>query len=100
MGHSKKILKETIKIIEAWTSENLLTINKKKSGIIFHVNNSKKLKKMRKYMDYPILEQYKYLGVYIDRSMSYKAHLTYIQGKIENGFKLINIMKWKKLGTW
>ena len=51
------------------------------------------------YHGYPILSEYKYLGVVIDSKLSFKPHLKYIRKKIDNGFKLINIMKWKKLGT-
>ena len=77
-----------------------MMINKKKSGIIYHRINSKKIRKKKYYHDYPIMSEYKYLGVIIDSKLSFKPNLEYIRGKINNGFKLINIMKWKKLGTW
>jgi len=80
--------------------DNQMQINKKKSAIMYHKINSKKLKKRREYHGYPIVSEYKYLGVVIDSKLSFKQHLEYIRKKIKNGFKLINIMKWKKLGTW
>ena len=77
-----------------------MNINKKKSGIIYHKINGKKLRSRKQYHGYPIMSEYKYLGVIIDNKLSFKPHLEHIRNKINNGFKLINIMKWKKLGTW
>ena len=77
-----------------------MKINKKKSAIIYHKINSKKLRKKKEYHGYPIVSSYKYLGVVLDSKLSFKPHLDHIREKINNGFKLINIMKWKKLGTW
>ena len=72
-----------------------MKINKKKSGIILHKKNSKRKRKKSEFHGYPIVNEYKYLGIYIDSKLSFKPHLDYIKKKIDNGFKLINIMKWK-----
>ena len=77
-----------------------MKINRKKSGIIFHKFKSRKTKTPKSFNGYPIVDSYKYLGIYIDSKLSFQPHLEYIQKKIDNGFKLINVMKWKKLGTW
>ena len=77
-----------------------MRVNKKKSAIIFHKKNSKKLRTKKSYHGYPITDNYKYLGIYLDSALSFRPHLEYIQKKIDKGFRLINIMNWKRLGTW
>ena len=52
-----------------------MLINKKKSGIIYHRINSKKLRKKKLYHGYPIMSEYKYLGITIDSKLSFKPHL-------------------------
>ena len=95
VGQSNSMLGHAIEIAEQWATDNQMTINKKKSGIIIHKKNSKRSKKRKEVKGYPIVNEYKYLGVYIDSKMSFRPHLEYIRKKIDNGFKLINIMKWK-----
>jgi len=75
VGLTNKKLKQAMNITEEWTQANQMTINKKKSAIIYHRINGKKLKKRREYHGYPIVSEYKYLGVVIDNKLSYKQHL-------------------------
>ena len=42
VGQTKDKLKQAQDIVETWANENLMKINKKKSGIIFHKFKSKK----------------------------------------------------------
>ena len=50
-----------------------MTINRKKSGIIFHKKRaSTEKKKTEYYKQYPIVRKYKYLGIMIDETMRFK----------------------------
>ena len=72
-----KRLKKAIKIIEKWTEENKMTINRKKSGIIYHTKKNRKSKdsENRTYMGFPVRTEYKYLGIMIDKNLSFQKHL-------------------------
>ena len=50
-----------------------MKINKKKSGVIFHVKRKVKSKTggYPQFEGYPIKEEYKYLGITIDSKMSF-----------------------------
>ena len=72
--------------------------NKDKSGIIFletgncnHIN--KKYKKIN-LDNFPIINQYKYLGTIIDNNMNLKANTNYIIAKIKKNQKTINTQKY------
>ena len=71
VGQRYRKLKDAIRIVENWAHVNIMTINKKKSGIIIHRTNGKRKKKRKKYKDFPIVDEYKYLGVYIDSKLSF-----------------------------
>ena len=101
-GFTKEKLLKAIEIVERWAENNKMKINKKKSGVIFHM---KKAKKNRSNINsevkgYPIKKEYKYLGITIDSCMNYEKHLELIEEKIKKGMKIINIMKWKKVNNW
>ena len=67
-------LKEVIDKIFKWTNRNLMTVNKTKSGIIFHNNRSRGRKKKRledNINGIPIVKTYKYLGIMINESMDF-----------------------------
>jgi len=49
---------------------------------------------------YPVVESYKYLGIWIDNKLSFDKQIKETERKIEKGMKMINIMKWKKTTTW
>ena len=68
-----KRLKKAIKIIEKWTDDNKMKINRKKSGIIYHTKRNRQQKDGTKktYMGYPVKMEYKYLGIMIDKSLSF-----------------------------
>ena len=89
-------------IVEDWARENIMKINKKKSGVIFHIKRKVKRKAggSHQFEGYPIKEEYKYLGITIDNKMSFTKQLDNLEGKIKKGMKIINIMKWKKTSSW
>ena len=68
VGYHKAKLKKCIRTAEKWADENNMTINRKKSGIIFHMKRSKYMdpNKEELFKGYPIKPHYKYLGIYLD----------------------------------
>ena len=73
MGFGIRKLNRTIKAVEEWAEKNKMTINRKKSGIIFHKKRaSTEKKKTEYYKQYPIVRKYKYLGIMIDETMRFK----------------------------
>ena len=54
-------LVNTIKIIDNWTKVNWINVNKKKSGIMVVKGNEER----NEIDDYPIINEYKYLGITI-----------------------------------
>jgi len=83
--HSKEQLSWIIRNLENWTTQNKMTINKKKSGIMFgrkYVNESERSRNTdAKFNGYPIVEHYKFLGVTIAPNFSVKYHLENIKKK-------------------
>ena len=49
-----------------------MTINKKKSGIIFYKKKKRKRLKDNDIAGYPIVEEYKYLGIWMDQKMTFE----------------------------
>ena len=76
-GFLDRSMKKAIKIIEKWTDDNKMKINRKKSGIIYHTKKNRKSKdgENRTYMGFPIRTEYKYLGIMIDKNLSFQKHL-------------------------
>ena len=104
IGKERDSLEKAIKIVEKWTEDNQMRINKKKSGIIFFRKKKKKIAEGEEgnqdILGYPILEYYKYLGIWIDYKMSFDKQFEVTKEKIVKGMKMINIMKWKKCSAW
>ena len=74
VGQGKNKIEVAIKIVEEWTRKNKMKINKKKSGImIFKKKRRKNAENEEKEITgYPIVEEYKYLGIWLDSRMSFK----------------------------
>ena len=87
-------LNRAIKIIEEWSNKTRIPINLRKSGIL-NIRKSNKTSKIvlgSEYMNYPIVEKYKYLGVWIDEKLNPDTHLESYKPKINyliNRFKII-----------
>ena len=64
---NEKELDNVISIIESWTSTNKLLLNKKKSAIM---TIGKRKNKWVKYRGFPIVNQYRYLGILINYDMN------------------------------
>ena len=70
-NYGEEQMKKTIKIIEQWVEKNDMKINKKKSGIIFHKKKKSGKKQLHKkeIEGFPVIGEYKYLGIWIDETM-------------------------------
>ena len=80
-----------------------MQVNKKKSGIIVHKGTLKNVDdsySCHKLSSIPLVDSYKYLGIWIDKNLNFKKHLEYDKDKIKNSMKIINIMKWRKCSKW
>jgi hypothetical protein len=73
-----------------------MIINKKKSGILPLFKRFQATLPIDKFEGYPVVTSYKYLGVYIDDSLSMKFHLEHLRKKLIKFEKMVNILNWKK----
>ena len=55
---------------------------------------------LNNYLDIPIVNEYKYLGIYIDKNLNFKKQLEYMEKKMKKAEKIINIAHWKKIPIW
>ena len=73
IGYDKKRLELAINIVEEWADKNKITINKKKSGVMIHSSRGKPCKKdTGDIIGYPYKNEYKYLGIIIDKNLTLK----------------------------
>ena len=67
VGFEEFRLRKCIEITERWADKNNMRINKKKSGVIFHMKRGRKdIPSTEKKFGYPVKKEYKYLGIYMD----------------------------------
>ena len=78
-------LRQVIKIIQKWSKENNLGLNAKKSGIVEFLprcgNQKSFLKLGSQFEGIPIVSEYKYLGLWLDKKLTMKPQLTHIRRK-------------------
>lgn len=77
-------LEKCINIIERWSGENNLKINKNKSAILEFMHRRKKVTSLtvgETFLGYPVVEKYKYLGTWLNQKLTLDTHLTHIQQK-------------------
>ena len=60
-----------------------------------HGKKGKKLKVEKKIRGIPVVEEYKYLGIKIDKNLTMNKHLAYINEKVGRAMKMIKIMRWR-----
>ena len=77
-----------------------MAINKLKSGLILHRRKKRMIQEPEFIKGYPILRKYKYLGIYIDETLSFKPHLEYVKTKMQGGIKMMKIFAWKRMPKW
>jgi len=71
-----------VKVVEVWCREYNIKLNPAKSGILEVVPKYKKscLKVGKEFRGIPIVDKYKYLGVWIDQRLSPHSHSEYLFG--------------------
>jgi len=78
-------LDKCINIIEEWSKENNLKINKKKSAIMEFMHRRSRTTQMKvenSYRDYPILDNYKYLGTWLSQKLELDPQIQFLEKKI------------------
>ena len=65
-----------------------MKINRAKSGIMFYKKKKSKVRTVQ-ILGYPVVENYKYLGIWIDEKFSFEKQYLETKAKIEKGTKLI-----------
>ena len=82
-------MKKTTKIIEEWARNVEMQINKKKSAIMYIRKNKRGKKMIEKFEEqennihgYPLVREYKYLGIIFDETLTFENHLNKIMDKI------------------
>jgi len=97
---------EAIDIVEKWTNKVEMQINKKKSGVMFIKKQRRKdqdrdaIRAAQQIKGYPIVEEYKYLGVIFDNVLRFDKNLEKIRENIKKGSRLIEILLWKNSNFW
>ena len=82
--------------MQKWADNNEMQINKKKSGILFHQAAGRPFKPGDGFVEgYPVEIKYKYLVIWIDRTLNFYHHLKHIKQKIVKGMKIIYMLKKK-----
>ena len=85
-GNGKCSLKKAILTFINWAKKNGMALNMKKCGIMIHkgslkLNTQDKQKKC--YLNIPITEEYKYLGIWIDRNVNLKKQILSTKDKLK-----------------
>ena len=78
-------------MIERWSQENHLKINKKKSAILEFIHRRQRTTLMKtgdSFRDYPIVDKYKYLGTWLSQKLMIDPQIEFIEKKV-------NLMKHK-----
>lgn len=79
-------LRQAIKVIKKWSTDNNLLLNPKKSGIIEFLPRAKTypslLKIGQNFEDIPVVQNYKYLGLYVDQKLTLSKQLEHITEKV------------------
>jgi len=87
-------LRKVIEVIRTWSSENNLKLNEKKSGIVafqprhgkgkhftLKLYKSEDQKEEKTFEGFPVLQKYKYLGLWLDEKLQMKPQLEHIKQK-------------------
>ena len=79
-------LEKAIRVVERWCIEFNIKLNPSKSGVLEIVPKYKSgsLKVGTSFHGIPVVEKYKYLGVWLDRKLSCQLHLEYFFGAKSN----------------
>ena len=75
-------LLKCIKLIDEWCSINKIDINRKKSRILILNKRINKNQTQNEIEKYPIVKNYKYLGITLDEKLNFKDHFEITKKKV------------------
>ena len=82
-GICKANMLDAMNIVEQWALENQLIINKKKSGVMIHKFRGRAAEADKgSIRGYQYKIDYTYLGIVIDRNLTFRKHLNKIKDKM------------------
>ena len=71
-----------------------MKINKNKSGIMYiTLKNDIRSGQRQHILGFPIVKEYKYLGIWFDNRLSFDRQYEERKKKVEKGIKIVNILK-------
>ena len=76
-----------IDIIEKWSEENHLKINKKKSAILEFIHRRSQTTQLKigdLFRDYPIVDKYKYLGTWLSQKLTLNSQTDFIERRMNS----------------
>jgi hypothetical protein len=86
------VLNSKLEIVEKWSDEFGISINSEKSGIIRLLKRTGKILGAQNYLGIQEVKEYKYLGVWLDQSNSFKRQINYVKSKCH--------LLWKEVGSF
>ena len=93
----QKDLNTSLENVSNWLKANKLTLNVKKSNLLFfNIGNNEPKKDINIYLDGEQLkpkEYAKYVGVYIDNKLSWQKHIQETNNKINKGIGILKIIR-------
>ena len=93
--------KSTLITLQRWCSENLMTINIKKTSYQIFSLAKKPINITLKYNNIELqrTNKEKYLGVILDNKLSWSKHVEYVTKKVTNKFKILKRLAGTKWGS-
>ena len=79
-----KTLRKCLQLIESWSEENNLKINRNKSAIMEFIHKKERVTTLKigdTFMEYPIVNQYKYLGTWFNQKLTLDTQIQHILEK-------------------
>ena len=95
VGQVAQVLTEEMKKVAIWLTKNKLTLNVKKTKVMLFgssIKISKNTDNFKVKINNDVLDQvnsFKYLGVYLDPTLSWKGHLTHVRNSVNRKIGLL-----------
>ena len=96
LNEIEKVYNEELQKVSNWLKTNKLSLNVSKSNMVLFRPNCKVNRKIKvKINNELIIEKdcTKYLGVYIDKNLSWKSHISNVKTKIDRGIGILSKLK-------
>lgn len=92
MVQTKVEMGDVISKVKQWAAREEITINYSKCGLLEISKGKKILSRMESYEGIPEVEEYKYLGIWINKSLKMRGHIKKEEGRydiLNNGIKSV-----------